>query len=527
MRHLLGFMLLASAQATAQLAPVSAPSVGPAARAAYQSSLTLVPATAPSASRGEWHQSDPADSLYKAGRNALNKNQYKTAADLFRQVRSRYPKSAYVPDSYYYEAFALYRTGSNADLRQAGSLLETQASKYPKAATAGDARELMSRIDAQLAQKGDAQAAERMSTTASAAAAPRAAPLPPTAMGGPLPPTGPMTSAPMAPMAPMTPMSASAGRAPRAPTAPREPRAPRGPGGDDCADEDDDVQMAALNGLMQMDAAKATPILQKVLARRDSGSVCLRRKAVFLIAQQETSNAESILLSVARNDPDPEVRSQAVFWLSQVNSPTAVAALDSILRSSKDPELQEKALFALSQQDSPRAKQLLRAYAAQESAPEDLREKAVFWLGQEGDTSSISFLRTLYGRTSNAELKEKILFAVAQSDNKTGQAWLLEVAQNPKESIEARKQALFWAAQNGASIASLSKLYVQLQDTELKEQLIFVLGQSSDPAAMTKLLDIARNDPDKELRKKAIFWLGQSNDPRAAQALESILTGAK
>lgn len=285
--------------------------------------------------------------------------------------------------------------------------------------------------------------------------------------------------------------------------------------------------MAALNGLMQMDAAKATPILQKVLARRDSGSVCLRRKAVFLIAQQETSNAESILLSVARNDPDPEVRSQAVFWLSQVNSPTAVAALDSILRSSKDPELQEKALFALSQQDSPRAKQLLRAYAAQESAPEDLREKAVFWLGQEGDTSSISFLRTLYGRTSNAELKEKILFAVAQSDNKTGQAWLLEVAQNPKESIEARKQALFWAAQNGASIASLSKLYGQLQDTELKEQLIFVLGQSSDPAAMTKLLDIARNDPDKELRKKAIFWLGQSNDPRAAQALESILTGAK
>ena len=222
--------------------------------------------------------------------------------------------------------------------------------------------------------------------------------------------------------------------------------------------------MAALNGLMQMDAARATPILEKVLARRDAGSECLRRKAVFLIAQQDNANAESILLGVARNDPDPEVRSQAVFWLSQVNSPTAVAALDSILRSSKDPELQEKALFALSQQDSPKATQALRSYAMQESAPEDMREKAVFWLGQKGDTSSIGFLRTLYGRTSNADLKEKILFAVSQSDNKSGQAWLLEVAQNPKESIEARKQALFWAAQNGASIASLSKLYGQLQE---------------------------------------------------------------
>jgi len=326
----------------------------------------------------------------------------------------------------------------------------------------------------------------------------------------------------MAPLAPVASIDRS--RTPRPPATPRAPRAPRG---DDCANEDDDVQMAALNGLMQMDAAKATPILQKVLARRDSGSACLRRKAVFLIAQQENANAENILLSVARNDPDAEVREQAVFWLSQVNSPTAVTALDSILRSSTDPELQEKALFALAQQESPKATQMLRAYASQESAPAEMREKAVFWLGQRGDTASIGFLRTLYGRTSNAELKERILFAVSQSNNAGAQAWLLEVAQNPKESIEARKQALFWAAQNGASIASLSKLYGQLREPELKEQLIFVLGQSNDPAAVTKLLDIARTDPDRELRKKAIFWLGQSNDPRAAQALEAILTGSK
>ena len=526
MRATLIALLLVSTPAAAQLGLTPAPAVAPAASAAYRSALTLPsPAQGFSpvpASPGEWHQGDPADSLYKSARNALSKDQYKTAADLFRQVRSRFPKSSYVPDTYYYEAFALYRTGSNANLRQAGNLLETQASKYPKAATAGDARALMSRIDAQLAQKGDAQAAERMSTTASAAAAPRAAPA---AAAAPLPPTGPM-SAPMA-APPTAPSAIDRGRTPRTPRTPVAPRTPRAPGGDDCGDEEDDVQMAALNGLMQMDPSKATPILQKVLARRDSGSACLRRKAVFLIAQQETASAESILLSVARTDPDPEVRSQAVFWLSQVNSPTAVAALDSILRTSNDPELQEKALFALSQQDSPRATQALRAYASQENAPEEMREKAVFWLGQRGDTSSIAFLRTLYGRTTNDELKERILFAVSQSETAGAQAWLLEVAQNPRESIDARKQALFWAAQNGASIASLSKLYGQLQDMELKEQLIFVLGQSNDPAAVTKLLDIARTDPDRELRKKAIFWLGQSNDPRAAQALESILTGSK
>ena len=110
---------------------------------------------------------------------------------------------------------------------------------------------------------------------------------------------------------------------------------------------------AALQGLLQMDAAKALPVLKKVLARRDSGSVCLRRRAVFIVSQQGT-NAEPILLEVARTDPDAEVRGQAVFWLSQVDSPAALSALDSILKSSRDLELQDKAIFAISQQDSPR-----------------------------------------------------------------------------------------------------------------------------------------------------------------------------
>ena len=67
----------------------------------------------------------------------------------------------------------------------------------------------------------------------------------------------------------------------------------------------------------------------RVLARRDPGSTCLRRKAVFLIAQESAAGNEDILLETARSDPDHEVREQAVFWLSQVGTDRAVTALDS------------------------------------------------------------------------------------------------------------------------------------------------------------------------------------------------------
>ena len=283
------------------------------------------------------------------------------------------------------------------------------------------------------------------------------------------------------------------------------------------------MKIAAINALIHMDSEKARPILRRVLARRDAASVCLRRKAVFLISQGGDEGAEDILLASARTDPDPEVREQAVFWLSQVGSERAVGALDSILRTSTDRRLQDKAIFALSQQDSPRARQALRTYAERTDAPEGLREKAIFWIGQSGGKESSTYLRELFGRIKNEELRKKILFSVSQMGGEESGKWLVGVARDRAQPIEIRKQALFWAGQGGAPIADLTSLYTAFDDREMKDQLIFVYSQRDEPAAVDKLLEIARRDPDSELRKKALFWLGQSDDPRAAKALQDII----
>lgn len=283
------------------------------------------------------------------------------------------------------------------------------------------------------------------------------------------------------------------------------------------------MKVAALNALQQMDEARARPILQRVLSRRDSASACLRRKAVFLLAQRAQPGTEDILLASVRNDPDVEVRRQAVFWLSQVGTDRAVGALDSILRFSKDPEIQEKAVFALSQHESPRAQQALRTYAERTEVPEQLREKAIFWLGQKETAENAAFLRGLYGRLQTAELKKKVLFSLSQMGGEENGRWLLGIARDTAQGIEMRKQALFWAGQGGVSIEELTKLYGSVADREMREQLIFVYSQRDEPAALDQLIEIAKRDPSPDLRKRALFWLGQSEDSRAVQALQEII----
>jgi HEAT repeat protein len=439
--------------------------------------------------RAPWLQGDPADSIYRAAREALDRRDYRRAADLFAQVPARYPRSGYAADAYYWRAFALYRVGGAPQLRLALQSLDMQRERYPKAATQGDAQALVRRIQGELARQGDPEAAAQVAQAAEAVAAV----------------TAPAVAA-VPPVAPSTPMP---------------PAIPPDLGG--CNHEDDDTKLAALNALQQMDDARARPILQRVLARRDPSSVCLRRKAVFLIAQESASGAEDILLEAARNDPDRDVREQAVFWLSQVGTDRAVGALDSILRTSKDPSLQEKAVFALSQHGSSHALQALRGYAERPDLSIDMREKAIFWIGQSGGAENDAFLRSLYARLDDAEVRNKVLFSLAQSGSQENIRFLLGVARDPKQPIDLRKQALFWAGQADAPMADLAALYDAMPDRTMREQLVFVYSQRDDAAAVDKLLDIARNDPDRELRKKALFWLGQSSDPRAAKALQDII----
>ncbi len=406
-----------------------------------------------------WIQEDPGAQAYARAREHLNGGRHREAAREFARLRAEYPRSGYVADSYYYQAFALFRMGARDELRQARELLRTQLDEHPDAGTAGDARELLVRVEAGLARQGDARAARNITRQAQEACGP-----------------------------------------------------------------EDELRAAALNALLNMNKERAIPILRRVLEDRDECSAELRSQAVFLLSQKMDEASVDILLDLAHRDPDPspEVREQAVFWLSQVRTSAAVDALAHILRESDDPEIQENALFALSEQRSERSTAILREFAERSDLSAELRETALFWIGQGPGGSR--YLMDLWGRLNDPELKENILHSIAQNGGDEAREWLVARAMDPSEDMNVREAALFWAGQSGAfTIDQLRGLWGGFEETELKEQVIFVASQRDERAAVDFLMEVAEDPENGELRETAIFWLGQSDDPRVPDFLLRII----
>lgn len=486
-------------------------------------------------------QNTSADSIYRAARAALNRSELEEAVSLFRRLYTEHPTYSLAPDALYWEAFARYRLGGMEQLREALARLEEQQAKYPNAATYVDARALLIRLQGQLARLGDPEAVAAVRLQAEAAAREgertRVVTLNPSS-GVYAVDSGTGSRI----ILDVNRQTAAIGRELASVQRElsqinREATNPRrlslsgslGRSGaipDGCSREDIEIRTAALSGLLQADSARAVSVLQQVLTRRDPCSTPLRRTAVLLLAHRITPETEAVLLETARLDPDIHVRKNAVMHLSQVGTERAVEVLEEILASPADTALHEQALYALSQYGDQRSMRTLRSYAARNDAPSRPRGMAIHWVGEDRSPETRAFLQNLYRELEDQQIRSRILFSLAQRPDSTTTRWLMGVALDTTEELQMRTLALHQAGTRSETrVDELTGLYDRIPDQKLKEQLLFILTQREEPAAMEKLIEIARREQDPNLRKTAIYWLSQSRDPRAADVLLEIVGG--
>ena len=406
-------------------------------------------------------QADPADSLYRLARTALNHGEYRRAADLFGEIGQKYPSSSYASDARYWRAFALYRLGGRDDLRTALVALQDSGRGFRQPSLQTDAPVLAARIRGALARDGDESMRQQMTVTAG------------------------QTSA--------------------------------------CDREDLAVRVEALNSLGQTDPESTTPILRRLLARRDDCSATLRRAALYLLGRRTDDEARDLVMSAARNDPDIKVRADALRFLAAMPGDQPVATIEEMARTPGNEELQRAAVAALGRSDSPRARQSLRNIIERTDLSESLRTTALSSVDADHVTDNGAYIRSVYPKLDTPRLKAAAIRSLARIGGNDNDQFLLGVVRNQNESSEVRAMALRLAGRSSIPIADLARMYDVAGDRQLREQLIALYARRDEPQATDKLLEIARSGTDPDMRRYAISALSRKNDPRTKKLLLEII----
>lgn len=212
-----------------------------------------------------------------------------------------------------------------------------------------------------------------------------------------------------------------------------------------------------------------------------------------------------------------------LIWLEDVAPAASVAYLGGLAQErNADRGAVGQSLVALALHAGREADAVLADFAGPEH-PSKLREEAIFWLGNSRGRFGYETVKRLAAIEDDADILEKVAFALSQSPVPEANGTLTQLAQENRIP-EVRSQALFWLAQRGdpGAAETILRAIAEDRDADVREQAVFALSQLPDGSGVDALVRLCKTGRP-EIRKQALFWLGQSEDPRAMDIFEDLL----
>ncbi|NQT27467.1 HEAT repeat domain-containing protein [candidate division KSB1 bacterium] len=147
-----------------------------------------------------------------------------------------------------------------------------------------------------------------------------------------------------------------------------------------------------------------------------------------------------------------------------------------------------------------------------EEEDQEIAIAALMAMQNMGDAEVIPIISKLYSTTRNSEVKEKVIFILSQSDAPEAENQLITIAKTDDDT-EMREQAVFWIGQNSDSEAgfqTLKTIVLNDPDEDVREKAVFALSQMPDNKGMPVVIELAQTSEDSEVRENAVFWIGQN-----------------
>ena len=272
---------------------------------------------------------------------------------------------------------------------------------------------------------------------------------------------------------------------------------------------DDDLKMLAIQGLMNSDSERAMPLLEKVI--NGTGTPREKSHALFVLAQSGSAQGREIIGRIAKGQSNPELQREAIKYLGLFGGAQSRQIMAEVYATNSDPSVKRA---------------ILRAYmlggdrehlfaAAKSEKDESLRREAIRQLGL---VHGVDELEQLYQTETSTDLRREILQAFFLAGN-SGK--LVQVAQSEKDS-ELRRAAIHYLGliHSDESSNALKTIYGRETDSSLKKEVLNAFFLQGNAAA---LVAIARGEKDPELKKTAVSKLALMHSKEATDYLMELL----
>ena len=276
--------------------------------------------------------------------------------------------------------------------------------------------------------------------------------------------------------------------------------------------------------------AEAVPNFRTVLNDPDQE---IRRAAMRGLGRTETAEAESILMSYAKDGVAIEESTEAALVLGQMGNPSVTGKLQELLRQAQDPVLREHLVDALAGRAWEQTQPFFSAHLRNQNVPLEEKQNALAMLGMR-DTAPEVFLTNALG-----DKREEIRAGAYQ-----GLAWRNDTAVSEKirssllRETDSGIRSLgyeAWGNQTDASRGEILANYRKETSPEVRLRALKAWartygrspaeGEPFLPEAVSILEQVAMTDRNPGERREALKALQATRTKEGNDALQRIAVG--
>jgi HEAT repeat protein len=276
---------------------------------------------------------------------------------------------------------------------------------------------------------------------------------------------------------------------------------------------DDEIKLLAIAAMQNSDPDRAIPLLENVL--KASNTLQLKKRALFVLAQNDRPAAHQILVNYAKGSGNPDLQIEAIRYLSARKQQTTAAELQDIYNSTQDIDVRRAVLDGFANSGNKVA--LVRV--AGDPSPE-MRRIALNNLGN-ANLLTPQELMGFYQKEDNKDLRMSIVRSLGSMQALDQLAQVIKTEKDPAVRQQAiRSLGNIKADRTGQTLVDL---YSADQDRDSRKAVLSALSNQNNAEA---LVAIARKETNGDM-KLEIFRKIADLAPKNKAAMDYLMEQIK